>query len=440
MARRESDFTAPAPELTEILQDLETLGLLTDGLSLYLLETRSFPRLGNREERLFFQALQGIVSFAQVFQSLKIQSSPERSLVWQNYLQGYEPQEKDVREIIMETNLRLAVSRAFHFRAGLIYAPVLKISDLIQAGNLGLLEAIDSYDLERGTKFGTHAVWQIDNHIREELAIGRKGFAGADHLNTDVAMVLEAMERLTQVFQRPPALDELIEDEILRERFSDLSKKPQAAKARIIALLEYNQSVLSLDQPVSWEKEETLGEVLNLTSDFRSEEPGFKDELEQEIRHNFTAFEIKVLVDYYGLDSAKATNMSMIGLNVGFSREAIRLIRNRALGKLKSLTRDLELGEEEENLIRKTLEKICQGSQGAVQEEIMIMQASRIKPSDLSKFRRRFPFLSEAELRRQLVQLSGELGIEVKTTKKGQRVYVFSPEEREKLMAAIEAG
>ncbi len=75
--------------------------------------------------------------------------------------------EAKVKMAILEENLRLVVNIAKKYRH---QAPEMEFIDLIQAGNIGLLSALDNYDYQRGFQFKTYAEWWIRQDVSRAIA------------------------------------------------------------------------------------------------------------------------------------------------------------------------------------------------------------------------------------------------------------------------------
>ncbi len=74
---------------------------------------------------------------------------------------------QDLKMAIVEANLRLVVGIAENFRH---QVSALEFLDLIQKGNIGLMQAIDEFDYQRGYKFSTYATWWIRQSITRAIA------------------------------------------------------------------------------------------------------------------------------------------------------------------------------------------------------------------------------------------------------------------------------
>ena len=72
--------------------------------------------------------------------------------------------DEQARKTLIESNLRLVTMIARQYRR-----PKIELLDLIQEGNIGLIEAVDKFDAEMGYRFSTYAVWSIRKAIQEFL-------------------------------------------------------------------------------------------------------------------------------------------------------------------------------------------------------------------------------------------------------------------------------
>ena len=111
---------------------------------------------------------------------------------------------KAARDELIESNMKLVISIARHFRNDRI-----DFFDLVQEGNVGLMKAVDRFDTTRGIRFATYATYWIRQAILKSLAeqayIIRLPNSAAQRMN----IVREAQLRLMQTYGREPSVDEI---------------------------------------------------------------------------------------------------------------------------------------------------------------------------------------------------------------------------------------
>lgn len=116
----------------------------------------------------------------------------------------FEFEMKQYKNTLVESNLRLVVSRAkAHLNRGL------ELEDLIQEGNIGLMKAINKYDRSRGTKVGTYATWWIDQTIKRAISNKSRTVRIPTHIEFLQTTLQKVIKQLTGELGRPPILSEI---------------------------------------------------------------------------------------------------------------------------------------------------------------------------------------------------------------------------------------
>ncbi len=111
---------------------------------------------------------------------------------------------KGLKDDLAQLNLRLVVSVANRYKnRGVI------LEDLIQEGNIGLINAIEKFDLERGVKFSTYATWWIRQAVGRALPDQGRTIRLPVHFHDRVTKVRAIQERLNGELQREPTHEEI---------------------------------------------------------------------------------------------------------------------------------------------------------------------------------------------------------------------------------------
>lgn len=223
-------------------------------------------------------------------------------------------------EKLICANLRFVVSVAkqFQFRG-------LELADLIAEGNIGLCKAAERFDETRGFKFITFAVNYIQQAILDALA--EKGrLIRLPHGQIAVSnRIKDIAKRYQQEKHRPAELDEIVEE---------LEMSP----AQIRAIMRADSSAYSIDVPITKDSDASLCEFLdsldNSYADSALEEESRKKELDIILHSKLKERDIYVIRHTYGLDCEELSQQE-IAERLGLSRESVRLIRDKAILKLR---------------------------------------------------------------------------------------------------------
>jgi RNA polymerase primary sigma factor len=220
------------------------------------------------------------------------------------------------RERLVTSNLRLVVKIAQE------YAEVgLPLPDLIQEGNIGLLEAVDRFDVERGFRVGTYASWWIRRAILAAITEQARLIRIPDYL-------FRAVRRLADL--RTEAGEQPLEDQ-------EISAALGISAERLRQIEKEVSEVLSLDQPVDEESDETLEDQVEDTNSLSPEQEAlrllFREELEA-ILAEIPARQAFALRLHYGIEDGCPYNLSEVGRIMQVSRERARQLVGEGMERI----------------------------------------------------------------------------------------------------------
>jgi len=248
--------------------------------------------------------------------------SPEEEV---NLAEKIKQGDESALERLTKANLRFVVSVAKQYQN-----QGLTLADLINEGNVGLIKAARRFDETRGFKFISYAVWWIRQSILQALAeqsrIVRLPLNKVGLTNR----ISKAYSQLEQEFEREPTAEEIA---ILLNVETDEVAATLGASARHI----------SMDQPFSEGEEGSLIDVLeNPNSESTDMHLVFHDSLSQEINRSLSTLterQKEVIRYFFGIGVDHALSLEDIGERYNLTRERVRQIKDKAITKLRAVSR-----------------------------------------------------------------------------------------------------
>jgi RNA polymerase primary sigma factor len=229
---------------------------------------------------------------------------------------------------LIESNLRFVVAMAKKYsRSGY------PLHELINEGNMGLIEAASRFDPSRGVRFITYASWWIRQAILAAIAHHGQTFRLPPKLKHDLYRFETKVSRLTQELGRRPSIDEISRELGMKEE-------------EVRDLLGATPTEVSLNAPVGEEGDMRLEEVIQDHSITPSDDiliaQSFEDQL-QKLLGQLDEKERLIIERRFGLGDREPQTLAEIGVDLNLSRERIRQIEERALGKLRRSQRAKQL-------------------------------------------------------------------------------------------------
>jgi RNA polymerase primary sigma factor len=285
-------------------------------LDIYMQEMGRYPLLSEEEEvELASQYQQGRAATDQLARAAELEELERLEL------EHLVDRGDEARRRMIRCNLRLVISTAKQYSGS-----GLPFDDLIQEGNVGLIEAVERFDPTRGTRFSTYAVWWIKQAIQRAVTNKGRTVRLPAHVADQLRVMRRASRSLESRLSREPTVRELA--------------KQMGIRARAVRRLQrWQRRVLSLNMPVGEEGDSELADFVEDRQAPSLEELLHDQQLRDQVRELVAARlsprEQRVLGLRFGLSGDERQTLEEIAEKMGVTRERIRQIERRALRRLR---------------------------------------------------------------------------------------------------------
>ena len=232
---------------------------------------------------------------------------------------------REARRKMIRANLRLVVSiakRYAHFGVPFL--------DLVEEGNIGLMKAVEKFDLAKGCKLSTYATWWIKQAITRALANQGKTIRIPMYMVEKISSMNKIANELMQTLGRKPT-------------DAELSKMLGISQKKISEMRQVTQGTSSLFASIG---EDGAGELIDIVPDMDAILPpktaaaNFMREDLRDLMEQLPPRESKVLCMRFGIKDGRAKTLEEIGKDLDISRERVRQIESLAVRRLRKMLQE----------------------------------------------------------------------------------------------------
>lgn len=231
--------------------------------------------------------------------------------------------DKVAKDKIVQANLRFVVNVAKRYQNHGI-----DLLDLISEGNIGLITAIDRFDVTKGYHFISYAVWWIRQSILKAIC----------EKSRMIRLPLNRANELVQIEQARKAVAGGKGEE---EEMTQVAQLLGMTSQHVRELVNISRDMVSLDTPIGTSEESSVT-IGDNTEDFRYQSPEeaametvMQDELE-DVLSSLPQKEAQVLRYRFGLNGNKSMSLKEVGDKFNLTKERIRQIEKKAIRRLQT--------------------------------------------------------------------------------------------------------
>jgi len=238
-------------------------------------------------------------------------------------------EDQDAKDKLIQANLRFVVNVAKKYQN-----QGLTLSDLISEGNLGLITAVDKFDVEKGYHFISYAVWWIKQSILKAICEKSR-------------MIRLPLNRANELLQIEKVKREIGSNKDGEADIEEIADFLDMDKSRINDLINAAKEFVSLETPLSSDKDANT--ISDLMEDTKGADPegilidSTLQESIEKVLSTLTEKESNVIRYRFGLNGERPHSLKEIGDKYNLTKERIRQIEKKAISRLRHPTRSQKL-------------------------------------------------------------------------------------------------
>jgi RNA polymerase primary sigma factor len=237
--------------------------------------------------------------------------------------------DQSAKEKLIRANLRFVVNVAKKYQN-----QGLPLADLISEGNIGLMNAIDRFDVEKGYHFISYAVWWIRQAILKAICEKSR-------------MIRLPLNRANELVQIEKVRKDVQAEGISRWETDEIARRLDLDPDHVAELISISRDLISLDTPVYSEKDSSLlGDFVEDRSQQSPHETTVENALREDINHvlaTLSSKEAEIIQYRFGLNGHRPMSLKEIGSKYRLTKERIRQIEKKALKRLQHPSRSQQL-------------------------------------------------------------------------------------------------
>ena len=236
------------------------------------------------------------------------------------YLERLQAAGKIARDHLIEANLKLVISIAKNYIGSGMF-----LQDIIQEGNVGLIQAVDHFNLHKGCRFSSYAHWWIRSAISAYISDQSRAVRLPISMIRIINKLKTTSRNLEQEYGRDPTLEEI-------------GQHLRISPKQVSEVIQIAQLPVSLETPIGDDHGTCLGDMIEDNNAIQPFDSAYMNLLKDQIGQlllTLTPIEKRVLQLRFGLNDGISRTLEEIGLEFSLTRERIRQIEGAAIQKLR---------------------------------------------------------------------------------------------------------